>query len=178
MKQMIRPLIAAVALIATPMLAQASTPIPSIANAEWNQYRDEYTQSPLCEKDEIPLWTCENNKRVFSLCSSQVMTRTSGYMQYRAARNGKIVFIYPDTRKPPLGYFSYKTFAAGDASVEFVNSGYHYSLLDPLRGDSSLLVSTDAPSGKTTEIKCGGNQTLQVNYTMRLMYDSGIWSGD
>jgi hypothetical protein len=134
------------------VLAQAHEPIASITNATWNQYRDQYQQSPICSKDEITLWTCETNKRVFSLCSSRVVTRTTGYLQYSDAN--------------------------GDASLEFTNNGYNYSLVDPLRGSSSIAVSTPGSSGKTTEIACGGNQTLQVNYTMRPMYDSGIWAGN
>lgn len=143
-----------------------------------DQYRGEYHQSPLCSKDEITLWSCQTNKRVFSLCSSQGVTRTRGYLQYRASNAGKVTFAYPATKAPPLGLFKFNSSPNGDASVDFTNNGYDYSLVDPLRGNSSILVSAPGSSGKTTEIACGGNQTLQVNYTLRLMYDSGVWTGD
>jgi hypothetical protein len=167
----------ALALPAAHTLAQQHTPVSSITNATWAQYSGEYQQSPLCAKDEITLWSCETGKRAYSLCSSRTVTRTTGYMQYRAASAGKVVFTYPAEKKPPLGSFVYNSFGNGNASIEFTNNGYGYTLFDPLREGSSIRVSPPAPSGKPTEIKCGGNQTLQVNYTMRLMYDAGVWTG-
>lgn len=134
-----------------------------------------YQQSPLCKKDEITLWSCETGKHVYSLCSSHVVTRTSGYIQYRASNHGKVVFTYPTEKKPPLGLFVYYSSGNGNASVEFTSNGYGYTLSDPLRDKSSIFVTAPAPSGKQTEIRCGGNQTLQINYTMQLMYDSGVW---
>ena len=83
------------------------------------------------------------------------------------------MFVYPAVRQSPAGSFTYEAYLNGDASVEFENDGYHYSLVDPLRDKSSILVAS--PEGHTSEIKCGGNQTLQVNYTMRLMYEAGVW---
>lgn len=160
------------------VLAEARAPVSSITNATLDQYRGEYHQSPLCSKDEITLWSCETKKRVFSLCSSQVVTRTSGYLQYRASNADKVTFAYPATKAPPLGLFKFNSSPNGDASVDFTNKGYNYSLVDPLRGNSFILVSGPGSSGTTTEIACGGNQTLQVNYTLRLMYDSGIWTDD
>ncbi len=178
MKNITQPFLFLALVLATLVaLAQEHTPILSITNATWSQYRGEYQRSPICTKDEITLWTCEAHKKVFSLCSSRVVTHTSGYMQYRASRGGKLTFAYPAVKKPPLGLFTYNSFANGDASVDFSNKGYQYSLIDPLRGESSISVSAPGSSGKATEIKCGGNQTLQVNYTMRLMYESGVWSG-
>lgn len=155
--------------------AQERTPGSNIAKATWSDYRDMYPQSPLCAEEEITLWTCESPQQVFSLCSSRVMTRTSGYMQYRASRNGKRTLTYPAEKKPPFGLFKYTPSANGDAWFEFTNNEYQYSLLDPLRGESSILVAGPGLSGDTMKIKCGGNQTLQLNYTMRLMYDSGVW---
>jgi hypothetical protein len=178
MKNMTRPLFTVVLALATvPVLSQERTPVSSITDAKWAQYSGEYQQSSLCSKEEITLWSCETGKRVYSLCSSHTVTRMSGYIQYRASSRGKVVFTYPTERKPPLGSFVYNSFGNGDASVEFTSNGYGYTLFDPLRGGSSISVSAPAPSGKQTEINCGGNQTLQVNYTMRLMYDSGVWAG-
>lgn len=48
--------------------------------------------------------------------------------------------------------FKYSSFANGDASVEFTNDGYNYSLLDPLRGKSSILVVAPGASGKATKM--------------------------
>jgi hypothetical protein len=177
MKNITRPLLTvAIALATAPVLSQERTPVSSITNATWAQYSGEYQQSPLCSKKEITLWSCKTGKRVYSLCSSQTVTRTSGYIQYRASSSGKVVLTYPTDRKPPLGSFIYNSFANGDASIEFKNNGYEYTLVDPIRKASSINVSAPIASDKQTTINCGGNQTLQVNYTMRLMYDSGVWA--
>lgn len=172
------PLFLALGLTTSTVLAQAGAPVSSITDATLDQYRDMYQQSPLCTKAEITLWSCETRKRVFSLCSSPVVTRTTGYLQYRVSDAGKLTFAYPATKIPPLGLFKYNSFGNGNASIEFTNNGYHYRLQDPLRDRSSIVVSAPGASGKETKISCGPNQTLQVNYTMRLMYDSGVWDGN
>ena len=168
----------AIDLCAATVAAQANAPVASIANATLDSYRGEYQHSALCTKDEITLWRCEKNQREFALCAAPVVTRSTGYLQYRASNAGKLTFFYPATKKPPLGSFTYQTSANGDAAVEFSNEGYRYSLVDPLRQGSAVVVSAPGASGKTTRIGCGGNQTLQVNYTMRLMFDSGVWDGN
>lgn len=159
-------------------LARQPSPVPSITNATLEHYRDQYQQSPLCRRDELTLWSCETGKQVFSLCSSQTATRTKGYIQYRSSKEGKLRFVFPAAKVHPSGLFKCTSFGNGNASVEFDNNGYRYSLEDPLRGPSTILVSAPGPSGKTTEIACGPNQTLQLNYSMRLMHDFGLWTGD
>lgn len=134
-----------------------------------------YTPSPLCEKDELTLWSCSVGKRQYALCSSGVVSKTSGYLQYRAFKANKTALVYPAVRRPPMGFFKYAAYPNGDAAVAFVNDGYHYDLVDSLRGNSSILVTL--PNGEASEIECGGNQTLQLNYTMRLMYEAGLWEG-
>jgi hypothetical protein len=166
-------------LVGVPACAEAHPPSPSIMTATWSEYREHYGKSALCGAEEVALWTCERRKRRYALCASPDVTRSAGYMQYRSSVRGKVTFMFPATRKPPLGSFTYRSFPNGDAAVEFVNGDYRYSLLDPLRGASSILVSGPGDAGSTTEISCAaGNQTLQLNYTMRMMYESGLWSGD
>jgi hypothetical protein len=179
MKKITPPLLSVVlALAFVPVLAQESAPVANITNATWEQYRDMYKKSPLCSKDEITLWSCETGTHVYSLCSSRTMTHTSGYIQYRASNRGRTVFTYPIDRKPPLGSFAYSVSGNGDAYVEFTSNSYGYTLVDPLRYRSSILVSAPSPSRKQTEIECRrANTMLQINYTMRLMYDSGVWAG-
>ncbi|WP_295969224.1 hypothetical protein [uncultured Xanthomonas sp.] len=176
MKKAMASIATTAALVSLPLAAPASEPVPSITQATLKESESEYQHSPLCDKEELTLWTCQTRKRVFSLCSSKVVNRTSGYLQYRASEGGKLVLQYPAEKKPPTGLFTYRSFLNGNASIEFSNGGYRYSLFDPLRSGSSILVSPPDTSGKDTEIACGPNQTLQLNYTMRLMYDSGLWA--
>ncbi|MDQ2820113.1 MAG: hypothetical protein M3Y65_06920 [Pseudomonadota bacterium] len=171
-------MVLALGLTASHAHAHGHTPVPSIAHTDFEQYRAEYGQSPLCTKEEITLWSCERNQRIYSLCSSHSASRTTGYLQYRTSHAGKVTLVYPATKVPPLGLFEYASFPNGDASIRFTNQGYTYSLGDPLRGKSTITVSSIGAPEKTTEIACGPNQTLQVNYTMRLMDDFGVWVHD
>jgi hypothetical protein len=165
-------------LAASSVYAQDGAPVPSIKNATWAEHASLYGKSALCGSDEITLWSCETRERRYALCSSVVVNRSSGYVQYRAVESGKATLTFPATRRPPLGNFTYASSANGDASVDFKNGGYTYSLVDPLRGNSSIFVTGPGESGPTSEIKCdSGNQTLQINYTMKLIYDAGLWSG-
>ena len=183
---MIRVL-ASAALLAFPttsIFAQESSapthkPTSTIADAKWSDYANMYTASPLCGKTEITLWTCETPRKQYSLCSSRVLTRKSGYIQYRVSEAGRSVFVFPISKTPPAGTFSYQFSANGDASVDFSNGDYDYSLVDPLRDRSAILVTKRTSKNRGATISCANsNQTLQVNYTMRLMYDSGLWPGN
>ena len=145
----------------------------TIRKARLEDHLPLYTRSPLCEPNELTLWSCSIKKREYALCSSRAVSRSAGYFQYRASRSGKTVFVYPTARQSPAASFVYQAFPNGNASVEFVNDGYRYRLLDPLRDDSSILVTSS--KGQSSETACGGNQTLQLNYTMRLMHEAGVW---
>ncbi|WP_235041639.1 hypothetical protein [Vreelandella profundi] len=119
---MIRPLLSICLILVAPAVLSQETdlfpktkPVPAIAQADWVAYRDDYQQSPLCDQEEATLRSCEADNRVFSLCSSPVLNRTS------------------------------------------------------------IAVTGPAPAGRSSEIECDGNQKLQLNYTMRLMHDSGLW---
>lgn len=161
-------------LTASMALAQAPMHVDTISAASLEQFRGMYQHSPLCAKAELTLWTREKKTRVFSLCSSPTASRTSGYLQYRASSAGKVTFVYPATKAPPFGLFKYATYGNGDASIEFTNQGYSYSLADSLRGNSLIEVAAVNGPGKPATITCGGNQTLQLNYTMRLMHEFGL----
>lgn len=89
-----------------------------------------------------------------------------------------LTFVYPAAKVPPLGLFRYTSSPNGNASIDFTNQGYAYSLGDPLRGKSVITVSAVGAPGNATQISCGPNQTLQVNYTMRLMDEFGVWNHD
>ena len=110
-----------------------------------------------------------------ALCSTPLLDETTGHIQYRVAEGGHVRFVYPTGKVPPAGHFAYRTSANGDAFLDFSDGGSGYSLADPLRGPSE--VSTSAATRRTT-VECeNANQSLQINYTMRLMYDAGLWDG-
>lgn len=102
----IKPIIVTCLFLLTSIYA---VPVDSITQAKFSDYKGMYTESPLCKKDEITLWTCETPKKLFSLCSSQIITKNTGYIQYRASKAGRVIFVFPDSKTPPLGIFKYKS---------------------------------------------------------------------
>ena len=50
----------------------------------------------------------------------------------------------------------------------------HY-VPSPLCARSEATLWSCAADGRSSRTACGGNQTLQLNYTLRLMYDAGLW---
>lgn len=158
--------------------AQEQRPISSITDATWEDYKDAYLSSPLCGKEEITLWSCKTSRKIYALCSSINISKKFGYIQYKIAKNGNTNFVFPSSKIPPFGLFSFQTSANGDAFLKFSNGDYDYSLVDPLRGRSLISVTPKKSLNRLSQISCNdANQTLQVNYTMRLMFDAGIWSG-
>ena len=84
-----------------------------------------------------------------------------------------MVLVYPEAKQPPAGLFAFMVSSDGDAAIEFEHQGDRYALVDALRGGSAVVVQS--PAGPKERTSCGSNQTLQVNYTLRLMHESGIW---
>jgi hypothetical protein len=111
----------------------------------------------------------------YSLCSSRDLSATAGYIQYRVGSPRQVVFRFPARERHPKGALECTASPNGDAAIGFRNGGYAYGLLDPLRGMSSIAV-TKTPGARTVAgISCGNpNQSLQLNYTIKLMDSAGI----
>jgi hypothetical protein len=151
-------------------------PASNITDATWEEYKDMYTSSPLCSKEEITLWSCETSTKIHSLCSSTHITRKAGYIQYRVSKNGQTIFTFPNSKTLPFGLFSYNTTANGSPYIVFSNGGYEYRLIDQV-DRSEILVTQKKSPHPSSQISCNkGNQTFEVNYTERLIFDAGIWS--
>lgn len=147
----------------------------NITNAQWADYKKQYPVSPLCASDEITLWTCEGRKKIYSLCSSREVTATTGYIQYRAGNRQKVPFQFPAQKRQPKGTFEYESSITGDAMVTFKNGDFTYDLYDPLRDASYIVVSRGTGNEKGTQISCDNpNQSLQLNYTIKMMREAGI----
>lgn len=153
----------------------ASSLNPNIADARWTDYADMYPTSALCETHEITLWTCDAKKETYSLCSSREITEDSGYIQYRAGTSDAVSFSFPEDNRHPNGIFDYSLSLNGDAGITFENGAYTYTLVDRLRGGSSVVVSKAPGNNDVADIACGNsNQSLQLNYTLKLMQLSGV----
>lgn len=60
---------------------------------------------------------------------------SSGYMQYRFGRPGKLEFIYPQAEQAPAGifYFSHTAFSGGGAArIRFASEEFEYFVLDQM----------------------------------------------
>ncbi len=151
------------------MLAYAVAAPAAHAAKSWVEHLADFPSSPLCQPNEVTLWTCTVRHKRFSLCASSGAVTRESYIQYRAqARRGKIVLRYPDPLRAPAAAFAYAYSATGDAEVDFSIGRYSYSLVDPLRGVSLIFVQK---AGKdVARLSCGeGNQSLQLNDTIALM---------
>ena len=147
----------------------------NISNARWVNYKNEYSASHLCKASEITLWTCEGKNKTYSLCSSIDIEEKSGYIQYRVGDQKQTTFEYPTTNLHPKGIFEYATSSNGDAWIAFQNGDYKYELVDPMRSTSFIEVLKKPNDKKIAWISCGNpNQTLQLNYTIKLMQSAGI----
>ncbi len=161
------------------LLANAGQPAtkssPNIVNARWVDYKDMYPTSLLCKAHDITIWTCNGKEKTYSLCSSQEITKDSGYMQYRAGSDYEATFRFPERKRHPKGFFKQHSSPNGDASVTFQNDNYNYTLIDRLRDTSSILVSKESDGNAAVHISCrNASQSLQLNYTLKLMELSGV----
>lgn len=93
----------------------------------------------LCDSHEHTLWSCQSRSKIYSVCASQNLKETTGYLQYRAGTEKDIAFRFPDKALHPNGYFEFELLARG-ASLSFSNGDYTYSILESLMGESTIEV--------------------------------------
>ena len=148
---------------------------PNIANASWEDFKEMYPISALCEVDEITLWTCDDDEKTYSLCSSIEITEDVGYIQYRVGTEQGVNLVFPEHQHHPRGIFRQSLSPSGDVRITFRNSGHSYTLVDRLRGTSSIEVLPESESEGIAGVSCHNeNQSLQLNYTLKLVYQAGI----
>lgn len=90
----------------------------------------------LCQPDEQLIFGCEIEHKLLSVCASADVSKTSGYVQYRFGKPGKIELTYPATKVAPQGKFFLASagFSGGGANIiRFNNSGYEYLVFDRMR---------------------------------------------
>lgn len=125
-----------------------SAPAVGVPAAEW-------TEPTLCTANENVVWSCRAKTRTISVCASRAITATSGYMQYRAGKPGKLELQYPETPAHPRGRFRYTLYIQGNESLEFSNKGYDYSVVEDLRSaDDGVYVMKDG--AEIGRITCNG----------------------
>lgn len=129
----------------------------------------------LCKAGETVVWSCSERGSIYSVCASPDLTKSSGYMQYRAhnPRLGNLEF--PKKILHPKGNFEYISSANGDAALEFTVNGVTYSIVDPLRSNSEIWVRNSRQIQPGTKIQCSNStQSLSLNEIIGLMDRAGL----
>lgn len=119
-------------------------------------------ETVLCSVDEDTLFSCSSGrKRHIAVCGSKNLTASSGYIQYRAAKNGILKLLFPDKNMRPGTVFAYKQRPWGkgeEDSLRFHIGDYAYtaySNVGRFSEEHGVLVQSN---GKTLErLKCQGD---------------------
>jgi hypothetical protein len=121
-------------------------------------------QSSLCTQDEVTEWSCTAKGKIYSVCSSEGLSPTTGYMQYRAGTTSKTEFAFPEPPRHPKGFFHLNLLPRG-ASLGFSNGGYEYAIDEPLAGATFVAISKG--QGPVAFVTCkSATRTLTLNQTM------------
>lgn len=95
----------------------------------------------LCSSSERIYFSCvtKPGHRLLSLCGSHSMTKTSGYLQYRFGRSGKVELEYPSKRDASterFRYYHYSRYRIDRQGVVFDHGGYRYAVFHHYEGDT------------------------------------------
>lgn len=126
----------------------------------------------LCKSNENTVWSCQAGTKVYSVCSSKELTRTAGYLQYRAGTTNKIELKFPASFLHPNGNFEFGLLAHG-ASLSFSNAGYTYTISEDIKGDTAIFVDTSSKTLATIHCR-NSTETLTLNSTIDLFKSAGI----
>lgn len=94
-------------------------------------------QTNLCMQGELTEWSCTAKSKIYSLCSSEDLGPTTGYMQYRAGKTSKTGFVFPERLEHPKNYLRLDLLAKG-ASSSFSNVGYENTIYEQLIGPTAI----------------------------------------
>jgi len=108
-----------------------------------------YGAASLCTSDEAVLFSCDvkDGKKV-SLCASQPISASQGYLQYRFGKGGAVELQYPadlHESQKKFAYSHYSRYQVSRTVVSFENGGYKYSITNDYEGDM--------PGEKSTKIQ-------------------------
>lgn len=120
----------------------------------------------LCEKAEKVVFSCQlkNPAKIVSLCSSNKLTKTEGYLQYRFGVPSKIELEYPKQRSDAQKSFHYSHYFRAqfdETEISFSSDGYTYTVFDSFNGEQKPSV-TD----RGITIKLPGDKK-EVSYACR-----------
>jgi len=126
----------------------------------------------LCAPDEVVVWSCEAKQKLYSVCASEDLTRTTGYMQYRAGQQGNLELEFPQVKQPAEGLFHLTLLPRG-AVIEFSNGHVNYDLREHLVGRTSIVVARKDEVLGTIECEVPSD-TLTLTPTLNLLENAGL----
>ena len=92
-----------------------------------------YAANNLCSPTEKVVFNCQlkQSKKFISVCSSQTLTRDSGYIQYRFGTKNHLELNYPQTKANSQNHFFWadkRFYQSILHELTFENRGYLYTL--------------------------------------------------
>ena len=129
-----------------------------------------------CSLAERSLWKCSSKQKVYELCASKNLGKSSGYLQYRAGRIGKIELSYPGELVHPRGLFRLQLYAR-DGGLFFTIGKYEYELFDPLTGPGGSVLHVFKDKSKVvSEIFCAeSNEAMTNTDVIQLFKAAGLY---
>ena len=119
------------------------------------------------------MWSCQAGRKVYRLCASQDLGPTTGHLQYRVIRSGKIEFQYPSANAHPRGVFRLALLPRG-ASLSFTDAAHEYGIYEPLAGQTTIDVSKGG-KGVASVTCTKSSDTLTLTSTQDLFKEIGIY---
>ncbi len=134
----------------------------------------------LCVPAERVYFSCQIGRKTVSLCGSDQITKTSGYLQYRFGRIGKEPeLIYPPTQTHPRGQFRDSLVMSAQSysyEIGFQRGEYSYRIFadSAARAQSygwGIFVSRGEEPSRM--LSCTG-QIFEDSTTLSRMYDQAV----
>jgi hypothetical protein len=102
----------------------------------------------LCTRGEKVVFSCalKSSTKTVSLCSSEKLTKTDGYLQYRFGLPEKIELEYPKDRARPEQAFHYNHYFRAQVDlteISFSIDGYSYTVFDSFNGEEKPAISEE-----------------------------------
>jgi hypothetical protein len=121
-------------------------------------------EEKICTDGTTPVFQCEiNNKRNIALCATYSPQKELTGLQYRASRNNKNEFTYPENITNSLGKFKlnhYFRYSVDYIKVGFTNKEYNYYIFrnsdnsEIIKINAGITVSKTQSNSPETEIQC------------------------
>ena len=126
----------------------------------------------VCAAEEEIVWSCVNQRSTYAVCASNDLSRISGYMQYRATKDGKSALTFPASLTHPAGLFDFSLLPRG-AMLSFESGGYLYEMSEGLEGAPSIAVSKNG--AYLGAVQCAySDHTLTLTKTINLIKEAGV----